>query len=79
MFMGVDDLRALSELVDVTTPGMRGGHHMCIDSASQLIYMFGGWDGNRDLADLWVYDIAEQKWSLLNHDTEQEVRSKLCT
>ena len=62
------------ELTDVTSPGMRGGHQMCIDSSGQLIYMFGGWDGNRDLADFWVYDIAEHRWSLISRNTETQVQ-----
>lgn len=63
------------ELADITTPGMRGGHQMCIDSAAQLIYMYGGWDGNHDLADFWVYDIADQRWSLISRNTEEQVRA----
>ncbi|CAG2105822.1 unnamed protein product [Medioppia subpectinata] len=50
-------------------PGMRGGHQMCIDSLSQLIYLFGGWDGTQDLADLWSYDIAGHEWTRISKDT----------
>ncbi len=34
--------------------------------------MFGGWDGNRDLADFWAYDIVVGKWRLLSLDTEAD-------
>lgn len=49
-------------------PGMRGGHQMCIDPSSDTVYLFGGWDGNKDLNDLWSYDIKAKKWSLLCAD-----------
>ena len=38
----------------------------------QVLYLFGGWDGNRDLADFWAYDIASSKWRLLSLDTEAD-------
>jgi len=37
---------------------MRGGHQMCIDPVRRCIYLYGGWDGSNDLADLWAYDLA---------------------
>lgn len=55
-----------------TQPGNRGGHQMVIDSANQTIYLFGGWDGNRDLSDFWAYDITSEKWKLLSMDTEAD-------
>ncbi|XP_001607967.2 muskelin [Nasonia vitripennis] len=50
-------------------PGMRGGHQMVLDSQSEVLYLFGGWNGNQDLADLWLYDINTSKWSLICQDT----------
>eukprot|EP00094_Tigriopus_californicus_P011783 TCALIF_11381-PA protein Name:"Similar to Mkln1 Muskelin (Rattus norvegicus)" AED:0.13 eAED:0.17 QI:0/0/0/0.75/0.72/0.66/12/0/820 len=38
----------------------------------QTIYMFGGWDGNRDLNDFWTYNIATNKWTLLSINTAME-------
>ena len=55
-------------------PGMRGGHQLCVDSTSQILYMFGGWDGEQDLADLWSYDIVRGKWTCLCRDASEEVR-----
>ncbi|GFS06019.1 muskelin [Elysia marginata] len=55
-----------------TRPGMRGGHQMCIDVLAETIYMFGGWDGNRDLADLWSYHLPSQTWVCLSQDTEKD-------
>ena len=34
--------------------------------------MFGGWDGTRDLADFWAYDIPAGKWRLLSTNTSQD-------
>lgn len=42
-------------------PGTRGGHQMVIDPYSENIYLFGGWDGSRDLSDLWVYNVPKVK------------------
>ena len=53
-------------------PGMRGGHQMCIDSYSETIYLFGGWDGTKDLSDLWSYDIESGQWCCISRDTSLE-------
>lgn len=29
----------------------------------------GGWDGRRDMGDLWYYHISEQRWTLIQRDT----------
>ncbi|KAL2740581.1 muskelin [Vespula squamosa] len=51
-------------------PGMRGGHQMVLDPTAEMLYLFGGWDGNQDLSDLWVYNIPANKWTLICKDTE---------
>lgn len=57
---------ALGDPEGVTTqPSARGGHAMCLDRESGLIYMFGGWDGKKNLQDFWVWSIHEMKWKLL--------------
>nr|CAD7442984.1 unnamed protein product [Timema bartmani] len=53
-------------------PGMRGGHQMCMDPYTETIYLFGGWDGNQDLSDLWTYHVPTHKWTLIMRDTEVE-------
>jgi len=53
-------------------PGCRGGHQMVINSDNQVLYLFGGWDGNRDLADFWAFDISSGKWRLLSLNTEAD-------
>ena len=47
---------------DGDAPRQRGGHAMCIDEAAGMIYLYGGWDGERSLDDFWVYAIAESRW-----------------
>ena len=53
---------------------MRGGHQMCIDIEQQIIFLIGGWDGNKDLNDFWVYDISMNKWQCISANTELDVR-----
>jgi len=53
-------------------PAPRGGHQLVMDPLSQNIYLFGGWDGSRDLSDFWQYSVAEGSWRLLSSDTTQE-------
>ena len=52
---------------------MRGGHQVCVDSINQILYLFGGWDGGQDLADLWAFDIEKRKWVCLCSDASVEV------
>ncbi|XP_065830322.1 muskelin-like [Oscarella lobularis] len=53
-------------------PGMRGGHQMVFDPCTKSILLFGGWDGEKDLADLWQYHLESQEWECLSLDTEKE-------
>jgi hypothetical protein len=45
---------------------------MCIDQAKQVIYLLGGWDGQKSLDDFWQYDIREERWRVLSHSTSSE-------
>lgn len=45
---------------------------MCIDQGKQVIYMFGGWDGQNSLDDFWVYDIQDDRWTLLSANSSSE-------
>jgi hypothetical protein len=45
---------------------------MCIDQGKQIIYLFGGWDGQRSLDDFWMYDIQEERWRVLCRSTSCE-------
>lgn len=53
-------------------PGMRGGHQMCFDPTNEVMYLFGGWDGSQDLADLWAFHIRQRQWTRLCADTAAE-------
>eukprot|EP00128_Syssomonas_multiformis_P002301 Colp12_sorted_trinity150504_noHs@9762 len=53
-------------------PGMRGGHQMCIDSEGGMVYLLGGWDGTRDLADFWCFSIAENRWICISENTANQ-------
>ncbi|KAI0685090.1 Muskelin N-terminus-domain-containing protein [Cerioporus squamosus] len=57
---------------DGDVPCRRGGHAMCIDEENGMIYLFGGWDGQRSLDDFWVYEIAKDSWRLLSVATSRE-------
>jgi len=53
-------------------PSPRGGHQLVMDSTHQNIYMFGGWDGSRDLSDFWQYNIIGNKWTMLSEDAQMD-------
>lgn len=55
------------------TPDMRGGHQMCIDADAGQLYLYGGWNGTKELGDLWQFTIATNKWACLSVDSSQEV------
>lgn len=50
-------------------PGMRGGHQMVIDPTEDRIYLFGGWNGQKDMSDFWSYSIRSNTWTCLDTDT----------
>ena len=60
-------------------PMSRGGHQMCLDHTSQTIYLHGGWDGTKNLADFWNYDIEGGVWTCLCQDTSLAVSVRQCT
>jgi len=45
---------------------------MCIDTINDMIYLLGGWDGQKSLDDFWVYSIQHDKWRVLSHGTSGE-------
>ncbi|CDU25754.1 related to Muskelin [Sporisorium scitamineum] len=51
-------------------PSGRGGHAMVFDSDKGIAYLFGGWDGKRDLSDLWAYHVSDNRWRLISADTQ---------
>ena len=39
----------------------------------ESVYLFGGWDGTRDLADFFVYHTPSNTWTCLSKNTEEQV------
>lgn len=48
---------------------------MCMDPDNEMIYIFGGWDGEKSLDDFWVYSVKEDRWKVLSHSTTQETNA----
>ncbi|KAJ3185891.1 hypothetical protein HK101_009778 [Irineochytrium annulatum] len=63
--------RLVSNSANNETPSMRGGHQMCIDVDASTIYLFGGWDGTKDLSDFWSYDLEKRRWTCISMDTRR--------
>lgn len=61
-----------TEDADGDIPCKRSGHAMCIDQGKLIIYLFGGWDGQKSLDDFWMYDIQEERWKVLSRSTSLE-------
>lgn len=57
---------------DGDVPPARGGHATCIDPINEMIYIFGGFNGERSLDDFWVYDIRNDNWRTLCQSTTRE-------
>lgn len=67
---------------DVPRPVGRGGHQMV--RVGRKLLLFGGWDGTRDLGDLWEWDLARTReeeadgrssgWRLLDDGSAEERR-----
>ena len=63
--------RLFSKDANGVSPCQRGGHQMCCDPQTGSIYLLGGWDGNKDLADFWVYNSSDDRWCRISNDTKQ--------
>lgn len=57
---------------DQQMPSRRGGHQMVWDPVAQRLYLLGGWDGNQDLADFWMWEESTRLWTCLSTDTRME-------
>ena len=53
---------------------------MCIDEKvffnllllkSGRIYLFGGWEGSKDLCDFWYFDEVVNEWNCISMDTRK--------
>ncbi|PLW20625.1 hypothetical protein PCANC_06013 [Puccinia coronata f. sp. avenae] len=69
---------AASSSSDLPCP--RGGHQMCIDSQRRKIWLFGGFDGLKDLSDFWVYhlqpaphmSLAQEDGAIMSHQHDHK-------
>ena len=43
-----------------------------VDQSELSSYLFAGWDGSRDLCDLWQYSLMTSSWTLISGDTSTE-------
>lgn len=57
---------------DGDAPSARGGHAMCIDNLNGKVYLFGGWDGQKNLDDFWEYDVHTGRWRVICYATQRE-------
>jgi len=64
---------------DGETPSPRGGHQLvfvnAFDGHPPYLFLFGGWNGTEDLAELWRFDIHGKnkgRWALLSRNTAEE-------
>lgn len=67
--------RLLGTDADGDIPPARGGHATCLDPVNGMIYLFGGWDGEKSLDDFWVYSIKDDKWKVLSHSTSHDANA----
>lgn len=74
---------------DGESPSPRGGHQMVLvrsrsietptgsechgTNSAPYLYLYGGWNGTTELADLWRFDLHEQRWELLSTDTSADI------
>lgn len=54
------------------TPCGRFNHSTVLDESNNIIYLFGGSNGQTDLNDFWLYDIKNSKWSELSSNTTNQ-------
>mmetsp|Transcript_11532 Transcript_11532/g.33145 ORF Transcript_11532/g.33145 Transcript_11532/m.33145 type:complete len:629 (-) Transcript_11532:81-1967(-) len=51
-------------------PGCRENNGVVISDSSRSIYLFGGYNGNSWLNDLWKYDIESMEWSCIQESSD---------
>lgn len=54
-----------------SSPSPRYSASVAYDDRSGKIYLFGGYDGNTVLNDLWAWDGKEKRWSLVTANVEK--------
>jgi hypothetical protein len=46
------------------------------DNDGALLYLFGGWDGEHELADFWSFSLFHQRWTQISRDTSSSVHGQ---
>lgn len=54
---------------DGDVPPPRSGHAMCVDHVNDVVYLHGGYNGEKCLDDFWAYNIKEDRWHKLTDST----------
>lgn len=58
------------EVLSAEKPGCRENNGVVISDSSDCIYLFGGYDGNSWLNDLWKYDIPSKRWTCIQESSD---------
>lgn len=53
-----------------TKPGCRENNGVVSSDSSKSIYLFGGYDGNSWLNDLWKFDIESKRWTCIQESSD---------
>ena len=47
---------------------------MCVGSEPGQLFLYGGWDGSKELGDLWLFDVTTKHWTCASVDSSQQVK-----
>jgi N-acetylneuraminic acid mutarotase len=64
------------EPVDNTKPEGRYYHNSGISTNNNSLFLFGGYDDNKLLTDIWIFNLASKKWNKVNQQTTLTERMK---
>jgi hypothetical protein len=56
--------------IDTNWPCGRAGHQMVVSGSTETLYLLGGYNGKRNLADFWSWSINDRQWRLITENTE---------
>ena len=58
------------EVLSIEKPGCRENNGVVIGDGSR-VYLFGGYNGNAWLNDLWTFDIEAKRWTCLQELSDE--------
>ena len=50
---------------------------MCMDVEKQTLFLLGGWDGSKELADFWMYHVPSAQWNCISDDMTTDVSGSI--